>query len=107
MTIQTRLAMGSLFPAQNLVEPHLSEGWATDFIRAVLQKFIVVFVGYAADDPPMQYLLEALNRTAGSSSGVYAFQSGSKEDAEARWVQKGYNPFPTTRPLLMTPCGIH
>jgi len=71
---------------------YLSERWATDFIRAVLEKYIVVFVGYAADDPPMQYLLEALNRTAGSLSGVYAFQSGSKEDAEARWIQKGVQP---------------
>jgi len=68
---------------------YLSERWATDFIRAILARYIVVFVGYAADDPPMQYLLEALNRTAGSLSGVYAFQSGSKEDAEARWTQKG------------------
>lgn len=39
-----------------------------------------------------QYLLEALNRTAGSLSGVYAFQSGSKEDAEAQWFQKGVHP---------------
>jgi len=71
---------------------YLSERWATDFIRTVLERYIVLFVGYAADDPPMQYLLEALNRTAGSLSGVYAFQSGSKEDAEARWVQKGVHP---------------
>ena len=71
---------------------YLSERWATDFIRSVLERYIVVFVGYAADDPPMQYLLEALNRTAGSVSGVYAFQSGSIEDAEARWIQKGVKP---------------
>jgi hypothetical protein len=71
---------------------YLSERWATDFIRSVLERYIVVFVGYAADDPPMQYLLEALNRTAGSLSGVYAFQSGSIEDAEARWIQKGVKP---------------
>lgn len=71
---------------------YLSERWATDFVRTVLERYIVAFVGYAADDPPMQYLLEALNRTTGSLSGVYAFQSGSKEDAEARWVQKGVHP---------------
>jgi hypothetical protein len=71
---------------------YLSERWATDFIRTILERYIVVFVGYAADDPPMQYLLEALTRTTGSLSGVYAFQSGSKEDAEARWMQKGVIP---------------
>jgi len=80
---------GLVISSAELGRAYLSERWATDFIRAVLERHIVVFVGYAADDPPMQYLLEALNRTAGSLSGVYAFQSGSKEDAEARWIQKG------------------
>jgi hypothetical protein len=71
---------------------YLSDRWATDFIRTVLERFFVVFVGYSADDPPMQYLLEALNRSPGSFSGAYALQSGSYEDAEARWVQKGVKP---------------
>jgi hypothetical protein len=71
---------------------YLSERWAADFIRTVLERFFVVFVGYSADDPPMQYLLEALNRAPGSLSGAYALQSGSYEDAEARWVQKGVRP---------------
>jgi len=71
---------------------YLSDRWATDFIKTVLERFYVVFVGYSADDPPMQYLLEALNRSPGSYSGAYALQSGSFEDAEARWVQKGVRP---------------
>jgi hypothetical protein len=83
---------GFIISSAEFGRAYLSERWATDFIRTVLERYIVVFVGYAADDPPMQYLLEALNRTAGSLSGVYAFQSGSKEDAEARWRQKGVQP---------------
>jgi hypothetical protein len=71
---------------------YLSDRWAADFIKTVLERFFVVFVGYSADDPPMQYLLEALNRSPGSFSGAYAVQSGSYEDAEARWVQKGVKP---------------
>jgi hypothetical protein len=71
---------------------YLSDRWATDFIKTVLERFFVIFVGYSADDPPMQYLLEALNRSPGSFSGAYALQSGSFEDAEARWVQKGVKP---------------
>ena len=83
---------GLIISSAEFGRAYLAERWATDFIRTVLERYIVVFVGYAADDPPMQYLLEALNRTVGSLSGVYAFQSGSKEDAEARWVQKGVHP---------------
>jgi hypothetical protein len=71
---------------------YLSDRWAADFIKTVLERFFVVFVGYSADDPPMQYLLEALNRSPGSFSGAYALQSGSYEDAEARWMQKGVKP---------------
>ena len=40
---------------------YLSDGWATEFIRSVLDRYFVVFIGYTADDPPVQYLLEALN----------------------------------------------
>jgi hypothetical protein len=41
---------------------YLAEGWATAFIRSVMDNYRIVFVGYAADDPPVQYLLEALRR---------------------------------------------
>jgi hypothetical protein len=44
---------------------YLAEGWATQFIRALLGRYKLVFLGYAADDPPVQYLLEALSRADG------------------------------------------
>jgi hypothetical protein len=69
---------------------YLAEGWATNFIRAVIRSYLIVFVGYAADDPPVQYLLEALNRVADiPPHGLYAFQAGREEDAKALWTQKG------------------
>jgi SIR2-like domain len=69
---------------------YLAEGWATDFIRNVMDSYRIVFVGYAADDPPVQYLLEALSRTAYSKqSRLYAFQSGRPDDARSLWSQKG------------------
>ena len=40
---------------------YLAEGWATEFMQAAISRYRVVFVGYTADDPPVQYLLEALN----------------------------------------------
>ena len=66
---------------------YLSEGWATSFVREILDQYMVVFVGYSADDPPVQYLLEALNRA--SESRVYAFQPGDSNHAESRWQHKG------------------
>lgn len=68
---------------------YLAEGWATQFIRALLGRYKLVFLGYAADDPPVQYLLEALNRADGPNSGLYAFQSGNSAEAKALWGHRG------------------
>ena len=83
---------GLIISSAEFGRAYLSERWAADFIKKVLERYFVVFGGYSADDPPMQYLLEALNRAPGSFSGAYALQSGSYEEAEARWVQKGVRP---------------
>ncbi len=68
---------------------YLADGWATKFIREILEKYTVVFVGYTADDPPVHYLLEALNGIGGKLDRVYAFQSGNHDAAAARWGHKG------------------
>jgi NAD-dependent SIR2 family protein deacetylase len=68
---------------------YLSEAWATAFMQSILRKRVVVFIGYAADDPPVQYLLEALNRRTTAAGTIYAFQSGEQDEAEARWRHKG------------------
>jgi hypothetical protein len=87
---------------------YLAEGWATSFIRNVMDNYRIVFVGYAADDPPVQYLLEALSRRAdANASGLYAFQSGRPDEARALWLQKGvtaiaYDPVDGHAPLWDT-----
>ncbi|MFC4298381.1 SIR2 family protein [Castellaniella hirudinis] len=68
---------------------YLADGWGTTFIREILEKYIVVFVGYTADDPPVQYLLEALQKSSRGIGNIYAFQSGDHDDADARWRHKG------------------
>jgi hypothetical protein len=73
---------------------YLAEGWATQFIRALLGRYKLVFLGYAADDPPVQYLLEALNRADAPGGGLYAFQSGNSADAKALWGHRGVEAIP-------------
>lgn len=68
---------------------YLSDGWATTFVRQIIDRFNVVFIGYSADDPPVQYLLEALSKSSGERQGVYAFQAGETNDAVSRWRHKG------------------
>ena len=80
---------GFVLSSSEFGRAYLSHGWATQFFRAVIEKYVVVFVGYAADDPPVQYLLEALSKPRGSVRSIYAFQSGSADEAAARWRHKG------------------
>ena len=80
---------GFVLTSSEFGRAYLADGWATKFIREILEKYTVVFVGYAADDPPIHYLLEALNRSGGQLDQVYAFQSGNHDTAVARWGHKG------------------
>lgn len=83
---------GFVLSSSDFGSAYLADGWATRFIRTILDKYFVVFIGYAADDPPVQYLLEALNRSLGLRDGAYAFQSGSSNEAESKWRHKGVQP---------------
>jgi hypothetical protein len=80
---------GFVLSSSEFGRAYLSDGWATQFIRSVLDRYFVVFVGYAADDPPVHYLLEGLNRGLGLQDRLYAFQSGFTDEVEAKWRDKG------------------
>lgn len=83
---------GFVLSSSEFGRAYLSEGWATQFIKSILDRYFVVFIGYTADDPPVQYLLEALNRSLGSRDGLYAFHPGSASDAQSGWLHKGVQP---------------
>jgi hypothetical protein len=80
---------GFILSSAEFGRAYLSEAWATDFIKQILNKYVVVFVGYTADDPPVHYLLEALNKTDENLEKIYAFQAGTKEEARVKWQHKG------------------
>ncbi|WP_425400390.1 SIR2 family protein [Aeoliella sp.] len=73
---------------------YLSEGWATEFFREVVERYVVVFVGYSADDPPINYLLEGLRRTTAPSHRLYAFQSDESMEVVARWNHRQVTAIP-------------
>lgn len=73
---------------------YLSEGWATQYIRRLIGLYDLVFIGYSADDPPVQYLLEALNGERSVGTKMYAFQAGNDTEAFEQWAHKGVRPIP-------------
>jgi len=85
---------GFVLSSADFGRAYLSDAWATEFFKEILVRYVVVFVGYAADDPPVQYLLEAVNMSANRSHSVYAFQAGSTNEVSARWLHKGVEAIP-------------
>ncbi|TWU10530.1 SIR2 family protein [Allorhodopirellula heiligendammensis] len=83
---------GFVLSSSDFGHAYLSDGWATEFFREIVRKYVVVFVGYSADDPPVHYLLEGLRRNPDSLNGIYAFQSDESAELTARWQHKGVIP---------------
>ena len=73
-------------------EAYLTGGQAREFLKFLLEGFTVVFLGYSADDPPMQYLLEALAQSRTSEEPAYAFHQGDQLEADAKWHHRGIVP---------------
>ncbi len=69
-------------------DAYLAMGWARDFVKEVLNRYVAVFVGYKADDPPIRYLLEGLKQSKGMVNKAYAFQNGQDDKAIASWDEK-------------------
>jgi hypothetical protein len=109
MHLHGRIADARLrLPASSLVltsadfgEAYLRSGWASRFVYDLLRRYTLVFVGYAADDPPMRYMLEAteagrlyfpdLRRAFAFSPFGEESQSG-EGNVRARWRAKGLVP---------------
>ncbi|MBH0015962.1 SIR2 family NAD-dependent protein deacylase [Pseudoalteromonas sp. NGC95] len=80
---------GFVLSSSEFGDAYLANGWATSFVKGILERYVVVFVGYSADDPPIQYLLEALNKNSSHFNNIYAFQSGDESYAGSKWRHKG------------------
>lgn len=83
---------GFVLSSAEFGDAYLAQGWARDFVRDVLDRYVAVFIGYSADDPPMRYLLEGLQQSKGFKNKLYAFQSETDEEAVAQWDDKGVEP---------------
>jgi hypothetical protein len=82
---------GFVLSSSEFGDAYLAQGWARNFVKDVLGKFVAVFIGYSADDPPIRYLLEGLQQSDAANHNIYAFQSADDE-AVAQWDEKGVMP---------------
>ena len=71
---------------------YMSDGSASKFLKDIFNHHTVVFVGYSSEDPPVQYLLDALLQPTSSKYPVFSFQKKNGEQAEKRWTERGIIP---------------
>lgn len=84
-----------LLSSRDLGRAYLADGWATTFVRQLMERKVIVFLGYSAGDPPIRYLLEGL----GDSSSlrprpIFAFDWGTHSEVRARWEPLGVEGIP-------------
>ena len=86
---------GLVISSSDFGRAYLAEGWATRFVRDLLDRYTVVLLGYTANDPPVTYLLQGLH-THGHESrrALYAFDDGTDKDSASRWSDRGVVPIP-------------
>ena len=81
---------GFILSSSDFGRAYLAEGWATRFMRDLLDRYIVVLLGYSANDPPVEYLLQGLQASERRRrEPIYAFVSLSNEDVQAAWSNRG------------------
>lgn len=79
-------------------DAYLRTGWASRYVYDLARAETLVLLGYQADDPPMRYLLEALEADRErfpDLKRVYAFgacQPGDEPRVRAQWEAKGVHP---------------
>ena len=81
---------GFVVSSSDFGRAYLAEGWATRFIRDLLDRYTVILLGYSANDPPVRYLLQGLHtQRRGSHARLFAFDSGTEEEVQPRWRDSG------------------
>lgn len=68
---------------------YITEGWATQFLTRMFERYTVVFVGYSADDTVMRYLARSL--PAGQHKR-FAFVRDSDARLAASWLRLDVTP---------------
>lgn len=90
--------LGLVLSSGDFGRAYLADAWATRFICDLLDRHIVVLLGYSAEDPPVSYLLQGLNLSGRiRERRLYAFAAGEPAQVEVDWSDRGvsaiaYNP---------------
>ena len=79
-------------------EAYMRSGWASRFMYDAMRRYVILLIGYSANDPPMRYMLEAVEAGRLRFNDLktpFAIDSSSKADEgdiRENWRAKGVRP---------------
>lgn len=79
---------GFVLSSSSFGNAYLVNGFAREFLHEIIKRYVVVFIGYRADDPPVKYLLEGLKGNDSKQYKAYAFQDGDTDQVKEAWKDK-------------------
>ena len=89
-TMKRESRQGFVLSSSDFGRAYLAEGWATRFVRNLLDRYTVVLLGYSANDPPIEYLLQGLQASEWRKrEPIYAFVGETKEFNQSVWDDRG------------------
>lgn len=89
----TDQVLGLVLSGGDFGRAYLAEAWATRFVCDLLDRYIVVLLGYSADDPPVRYLLEGLQVSGRiREQRLYAFVANDPTRSDLDWRERGVTP---------------
>jgi len=81
---------GFVLSSSDFGRAYLAEGWATRFVCELLDRYTVVLLGYSANDPPIEYLLQGLQASERRNwEPIYAFVSETEDFNQSVWDDRG------------------
>ena len=81
---------GFVLSSSDFGRAYLAEGWATLFVRELLDRYTVVLLGYSANDPPVEYLLQGLQSSEQQRrEPIYAFVNETDGFDQSVWNSRG------------------
>ncbi len=80
---------------------YISDNWAAQFIKKLLNSYTVVLIGYQAEDPPVNYLFRGLSQDKKYRNKLFAFDKGQPEDIKTKWGDKGITPIAYSSHIIL------
>ncbi len=78
-----------ILTSKDMTSAYISDGWATRFIKELIENYTILFLGYSLEDTLVNYLIEEVNSS--ELSNIYVLDSYSSKNMKSIKEEKWKN----------------